>query len=158
MPIKTLTSYIRSIDDEKLNKLFEYVIAEMNRRKAKKQNVDAGFWNSDGVYIEDIQKIDKSEHFQSLNNEEIKYLSNMISKCESLSFLVQNKSPKASEIYLQKKKEYENQLKKLKAADLKSQTTSKSANAEPIPECNQYEKLKELDEDGFFDDEQEDKK
>lgn len=67
MPIKTLTTYIRSLNDEKLNKLFEYVVAEMNRRKAKERCVDVGFWNSDGVYIEDIQKIDEAEYFQSLN-------------------------------------------------------------------------------------------
>ena len=67
MPIKTLTSYIRGMSDEQLNKLFEYVVAEMNRRKATERKVDVGFWNSDGVYIEDIQTIDESEYFQSLN-------------------------------------------------------------------------------------------
>ncbi len=128
MPNKqTLTSYIKSMETEKLYKLCEYVIGEINRRKAKEQlNADVGFWNSDGVYIEDIQKIDESEYFQSLNDDEIytiseakskkiKYLSNMIFKCEYLSSLVQNKDPRASEIYLERKKEYEKQLKELKA-------------------------------------------
>lgn len=68
---KTLTSYIRSLDDEKLNSLFEYIIAEMNRHKAKKQNVDVGFWNSDGVYIEDIQKINESDEWNELKEEKI---------------------------------------------------------------------------------------
>ena len=70
MPIKTLTSYIRAMSDDKLSKLFEYVVAEMNRRKVNTKEVDVGFWNSDGVYIEDIQKIDESEYFQSLNEDE----------------------------------------------------------------------------------------
>ena len=68
MPNKqTLTSYIRSMDDDRLYSLFQYVIGEMNRRKAKKQNVDVGFWNSDGVYIPDIQKLDESDEWNKLN-------------------------------------------------------------------------------------------
>ncbi len=60
---KTLKSYIKSLSDEDLTSLFEYIIAELNRRKAKEQNVDVGFWNSDGVYIPDIQKIDESDEW-----------------------------------------------------------------------------------------------
>lgn len=60
---KTLKSYIKGLSDEDLTSLFEYIIAELNRRKAKKQNVDVGFWNSDGVYIPDIQKIDESDEW-----------------------------------------------------------------------------------------------
>lgn len=60
---KTLRSYIKSLSDEDLTSLFEYIIAELNRRKAKEQNVDVGFWNSDGVYIPDIQKIDESDEW-----------------------------------------------------------------------------------------------
>lgn len=68
MPNKqTLTSYIRSMDDDRLYSLFQYVIGEMNRRKAKKQNVDVGFWSSDGVYIPDIQKLDESDEWNKLN-------------------------------------------------------------------------------------------
>ena len=68
MPNKqTLTSYIRKMDDDRLNSLFQYVVGEMNRRKAKKQNVDVGFWNSDGVYIPDIQKLDESDEWNKLN-------------------------------------------------------------------------------------------
>ena len=60
---KTLKSFIKGLSDEDLTSLFEYVIAELNRRKAKEQNVDVGFWNSDGVYIPDIQKIDESDEW-----------------------------------------------------------------------------------------------
>ena len=60
---KTLKSYIKGLGDEDLTSLFEYIIAELNRRKAKEQNVDVGFWNSDGVYIPDIQKIDESDEW-----------------------------------------------------------------------------------------------
>lgn len=60
---KTLKSYIKGLGDEELTSLFEYILAELNRRKAKEQNVDVGFWNSDGVYIPDIQKIDESDEW-----------------------------------------------------------------------------------------------
>ena len=60
---KTLKSFIKGLSDEDLTSLFEYIIAELNRRKAKGQNVDVGFWNSDGVYIPDIQKIDESDEW-----------------------------------------------------------------------------------------------
>lgn len=68
---KTLKSYIKGLSDEELTSLFEYILAELNRRKAKEQNVDVGFWNSDGVYIPDIQKIDESDEwaFKSLDLE-----------------------------------------------------------------------------------------
>lgn len=67
MPNKqTLTSYIRSLATDKLYKLFEYIVAEMNRRKANEQEVDVGFWNSDGVYIPDIQKIDETDEWHGL--------------------------------------------------------------------------------------------
>lgn len=67
MPNKqTLTSYIRSLTTDKLYKLFEYIVAEMNRRKANEQEVDVGFWNSDGVYIPDIQKIDETDEWHGL--------------------------------------------------------------------------------------------
>jgi len=38
----------------------------MNRRKANEQEVDVGFWNSDGVYIPDIQKIDETDEWHGL--------------------------------------------------------------------------------------------
>lgn len=67
MPNKqTLTAYIKTMTTDKLYKLFDYVVGEMNRRKAKEQNVDVGFWNSDGVYIPDIQKIDETDEWHGL--------------------------------------------------------------------------------------------
>lgn len=72
MPNKqTLTSYIRSMTTDKLLKLFDYIVGEINRRKAKEQNVDVGFWNSDGVYIPDIQKLDESDEWNELKEEKI---------------------------------------------------------------------------------------
>ena len=72
MPNKqTLTSYIRSMTTDKLLKLFDYIVGEINRRKAKEQNVDVGFWNSDGVYIPDIQKLDESNEWNELKEEKI---------------------------------------------------------------------------------------
>ena len=71
MPNKqTLTSYIRTMTTDNLYKLHDYIIGEMNRRKATEQNVDVGFWNSDGVYIPDIQKIDEQEEWQVLGHVE----------------------------------------------------------------------------------------
>lgn len=61
MPRQTLTSYIKRASDEMLDKMFHCVIAEMNRRKAAKQNVDVGFWDSEGNYTEDIQPVDSDE-------------------------------------------------------------------------------------------------
>lgn len=67
MPNKqTLTAYIKTMTTDKLYKLYEYVVAEINRRKAKEQNVDVGFWNSEGVYIPDIQKLDESDEWKEL--------------------------------------------------------------------------------------------
>lgn len=69
MPRQTLTSYIKRASDEMLDKMFHCVIAEMNRRKAKKQNVDVGFWNSEGNYTEDIQPVDSDELAEILREE-----------------------------------------------------------------------------------------
>ena len=61
MPKLTLTNYIKRASDEMLDKIFHFVIAEINRRKAVKQNVDVGFWDSNGNYTEDIQKLEPEE-------------------------------------------------------------------------------------------------
>ena len=72
MPNKqTLTAYIKTMTTDKLYKLFDYIVGEINRRKAKEQNVDVGFWNSDGVYIPDIQKIDESDEWNELKEEKV---------------------------------------------------------------------------------------
>lgn len=69
MPRQTLTSYIKRASDEMLDKMFHCVIAEMNRRKAAKQNVDVGFWDSEGNYTEDIQPVDSDELAEILREE-----------------------------------------------------------------------------------------
>lgn len=48
-----------SIDE--LSDLFHATIKEMNKRKAEEQKVDVGFWDSEGVYKEDIQTITPQE-------------------------------------------------------------------------------------------------
>lgn len=62
---------IKQLTNEQLDNLFHGVIYEINVRKAEKQNVDVGFWNSDGVYIPDIQKIDESDEWNELKEEKI---------------------------------------------------------------------------------------
>ncbi len=94
MPRQTLTTYIKRASDEMLDKMFHCVIAEMNRRKADceqrlevfdtsktvtpfnasnqaaaKQNVDVGFWDSEGNYTEDIQPVDSDELAEILREE-----------------------------------------------------------------------------------------
>ena len=69
MPRQTLTSYIKRAGDEMLDKIFHFVVAEMNRRKAAKQNVDVGFWDSEGNYTEDIQPVDSDELAEILREE-----------------------------------------------------------------------------------------
>ncbi len=69
MPKLTLTNYIKRTSDDALDKIFHLVIAEMNRRKAKKQNVDVGFWDSEGNYTEDIQPVDADELAEILRDE-----------------------------------------------------------------------------------------
>lgn len=61
MTRQTLSSYIKKADSDTLDDLFHTVITEMNRRKAKTQKVDVGFWNSEGEYIEDIQEVSLEE-------------------------------------------------------------------------------------------------
>lgn len=142
MPNKqTLTSYIRGLDGEKLNKLFEYVIAEMNRRKAKEQNVDVGFWNSDGVYIPDIQKIDESDEWAELRNDEI-------ISCSDSDLLIWFDSQNGKPIPEFNKDEFIRKLQDLAlnyGFDFSCSSTIRGM----------YKKLKELDEDGFFEDEEE---
>lgn len=138
---KTLTSYIRSLNDEKLSSLFEYIIAEMNRRKAKKQNVDAGFWNSNGLYIEDIQKIDESDEWAELRNDEIV-------SCSDSDLLIWFDSQNGEPIPEFNKDEFIRKLQDLAlnyGFDFSCCSTIRGM----------YKKLKELDEDGFFDEEPE---
>lgn len=140
---KTLTSYIRSLDNEKLNSLFEYIIAEMNRRKAKERNVDVGFWNSDGVYIEDIQKINESDEWAELKNDEI-------ASCSDSDLLVWLDSQNGNPIPEFNKDEFLRKLQDLAlnyGFDFSCCSTIRGM----------YKKLKDLDEDGFFESEQETK-
>ena len=69
MPKLTLTNYIKRVSDEMLDKIFHFVIAEINCRKAAKQNVDVGFWDSEGNYTEDIQPVDSDELAEILREE-----------------------------------------------------------------------------------------
>lgn len=138
---KTLTSYIRGLSDDKLNSLFEYIIAEMNRRKAKKQNVDAGFWNSEGLYIEDIQKIDESDEWAELRKDEI-------ASCSDSDLLVWFDSQNGMPIPEFNKDEF---IRKIQDVALNyGFDFSTCSNIRGM-----YKKLKELDEDGFFDEEME---
>lgn len=54
-------------NEEQLSTILHNVVEELNRQKAKRQNVDVGFWDSDGNYKEDIQEIDETDEW--INNE-----------------------------------------------------------------------------------------
>lgn len=56
-----------NFSDDTLDEIFHGVIAEINKRKAERQNVDVGFWDSDGNYKEDIQEINETDEW--INNE-----------------------------------------------------------------------------------------
>lgn len=86
MPRQTLTNYIKQTNDEILDKIFHFVVAEMNRRKAKEQNIDVGFWDSDGNYTEDIQSIDNNELAEILKEENETGEIKMESKQESVNY------------------------------------------------------------------------
>lgn len=141
MPNKqTLTSYIRALTADKLYKLHDYVVGEINRRKANEQNVDVGFWNSDGVYIPDIQKIDKSDEWNNIKEDEIVSCSDS----DLLVWFDSQKGTPISEIY---KDEFLKKVQDLAlnyGLDFFSSSTIRGM----------YERLKNLDEDGFFDEEQ----
>ena len=59
-----------NFSDDTLDEIFHGVIAEMNKRKAKRQNVDVGFWDSDGNYKEDIQEINETDERINKEGEE----------------------------------------------------------------------------------------
>jgi len=61
IPPEKFSFAIEELSDELLDKLFHGVIFEMNRRKAKRQGVDVGFWSSDGEYKKDIQPVTPEE-------------------------------------------------------------------------------------------------
>ena len=54
-------------NEKQLSTILHNVIEELNRQKAKRQNVDVGFWDSDGNYKEDIQEINETDEW--INNE-----------------------------------------------------------------------------------------
>lgn len=142
MPNKpTLKAYIKTLDDKELNSLFEYIIAEMNRRKAKEQSVDVGFWNSDGLYIKDIQKIDESDEWADLDTKTV----NNLTKAD---LMVWFDSQSGEPIPEYNKDEF---LRKVQDIALNyGMDFSMCSDIQGM-----YKKLKELDKNGFFDEEQE---
>ena len=61
---------IKQLTNEQLDNLFHGVIYEINVRKAKKQNVDVGFWDSTGEYKESIEEITIQELNENIQPEE----------------------------------------------------------------------------------------
>lgn len=57
----SLKDYIRQMSEEQLSNHLHNVVEELNRKKAKRQNVDVGFWDSEDNYKEDIQPIDEHD-------------------------------------------------------------------------------------------------
>ena len=58
---QTLSGYIKAASMDDLLNLFQAVVTEINKRKARERKVDVGFWDSDGNYKEDIQTVDITE-------------------------------------------------------------------------------------------------
>lgn len=56
-----LNEYLRRMNENELSEFLHKVVEELNRKKAKRQNVDVGFWDSEGNYKEDIQPIDEHD-------------------------------------------------------------------------------------------------
>ena len=54
-------------NEKQLSTILHNIVEELNRQKAKRQNVDVGFWDSDGNYKEDIQEINEADEW--INNE-----------------------------------------------------------------------------------------
>ena len=61
---------IKQLTNEQLDNLFHGVIYEINVRKAEKQNVDVGFWDSTGEYKESIEEITIQELNENIQPEE----------------------------------------------------------------------------------------
>lgn len=61
---------IKQLTNEQLDNLFHGVIHEINVRKAEKQNVDVGFWDSTGEYKESIEEITIQELNENIQPEE----------------------------------------------------------------------------------------
>lgn len=57
-------------NEEQLSTILHNVVEELNRQKAKRQNVDVGFWDSDGNYKEDIQQIDETDEWVNQEDRE----------------------------------------------------------------------------------------
>lgn len=69
-----------NFSDDTLDEIFHGVIAEMNKRKAKRQNVDVGFWDSDGNYKEDIQEINETDEWANSKNDKTTSCSELLSE------------------------------------------------------------------------------
>lgn len=136
MPRQTLTSYIKRAGDEMLDKIFHFVVAEMNRRKAAKQNVDVGFWDSNGNYTEDIQKLEPEEQAE---------LNELYSPDIDLIVWFDNKKGVAiPEIYI------DEFLRKVQDLAL-SYGMDYSRSSSPR---GMFRQLKELEKDGYFETEE----
>ena len=61
---------IKQLTNEQLDNLYHGVIYEINIRKAEKQNVDVGFWDSTGEYKESIEEITIQELNENIQPEE----------------------------------------------------------------------------------------
>ena len=67
-------------NEEQLSTILHNVIEELNRQKAKRQNVDVGFWDSDGNYKEDIQKIDETDEWANSKKDKTTSCSEQLSE------------------------------------------------------------------------------
>nr|DAG18239.1 MAG TPA: hypothetical protein [Caudoviricetes sp.] len=67
-------------NEEQLSTILHNVIEELNRQKAKRQNVDVDFWDSDGNYKEDIQEINETDEWANSKNDKTTSCSELLSE------------------------------------------------------------------------------
>lgn len=67
-------------NEKQLSTILHNVVEELNRQKAKRQNVDVGFWDSDGNYKEDIQEINETDEWANSKNDKTTSCSELLSE------------------------------------------------------------------------------
>jgi len=75
---------ISNLSDVVLGDLFHGVIWEMNKRKAEKEKVDVGFWDSEGNYKQDIQLVAKIELKENIQPEELEKVESNLKQAENM--------------------------------------------------------------------------
>jgi len=94
-------------NEEQLSTILHNVVEELNRQKAERQNVDVGFWDSDGNYKEDIQEIDETDEWTNSKN-------GIIVSCDDSDLLAWFKTRKETPILKSIKNQFLQEIQKYK--------------------------------------------